>query len=121
MSMSDQRFQPFAHEQPSFSGVESQPYVNGNGQERRDEQPQQSQPPQQQPSVDEAEDAPIGAEPQPEADFRPEGGGVPIASVAIAPVRLRAAARSPKAPGPAARNSVAAMRRRQRYLATSGA
>jgi hypothetical protein len=77
MSMSDQRFQPFAHEQPSFSGVESQPYVNGNGQERRDEQPQQSQPPQQQPSVDEAEDAPIGAEPQPEANFRPEGGEPP--------------------------------------------
>ena len=39
MPMGDQRFQPFPHEQPSFGAVESQPYVNGNGQDRRDEQP----------------------------------------------------------------------------------
>ena len=71
MPMGDQRFQPFPHEQASFGGVESQPYVNGNGQERRDEQPtaegsEDGQPePQSQP------------QPQPEANFRPEGGEPP--------------------------------------------
>jgi hypothetical protein len=69
MPMGDQRFQPFPHEQPSFAGGESQPYVNGNGQDRRDEQP----------SVEQAEDAQPDVQPQlqPEAALRPEGGEPP--------------------------------------------
>ena len=75
MPMGDQRFQPFPHEQPSFGGVESQPYVNGNGQDRRDEQPiaegaEDGQPePQPQPEQQ--------PEPQPEASLRPEAGEPP--------------------------------------------
>lgn len=70
MPMGDQRFQPFPHEQPSFGSGESQPYVNGNGQDRREEQPvaeaaedDGQAEPQPQPQ----------AQPQPEANLRPEG------------------------------------------------
>jgi hypothetical protein len=76
MSLSDQRFQPFPHEQPSYGGGESQqPYVNGNGagngngQERRDEQPAAEAAEEGQPDPQ--------AQPQPEAGFRPEGGEPP--------------------------------------------
>ncbi len=76
MSLSDQRFQPFPHEQPSFGGGESQPYVNGtangNGQDRREEQPV---------AEDEGGDGQPEAQPQPqaqpEAASRPEGGEPP--------------------------------------------
>jgi hypothetical protein len=73
MPMGDQRFQPFPHEQPSFGGGESQPYVNGNGQDRRDEQPMAEAPEDGQA---EAQPQPQ-AQPQPEAGFRPEGGEPP--------------------------------------------
>jgi hypothetical protein len=67
MPMGDQRFQPFAHEQPSFGGGAEQPYVNGaangSGQERHDEQP----------LPEEGENSQPEPQPQPDANFRPEG------------------------------------------------
>lgn len=64
-----QPYQQFRHDQPSFGASDPQPYVNGNGQERGDEQPM----------VDEAEDGQPEPQPQPqpEANFRPEGGEPP--------------------------------------------
>jgi hypothetical protein len=75
MPMGDQRFQPFPHEQPSFGGGESQPYVNGNGQDRRDEQPTAEEGEDGQPEP-QAQPQP-SSQPQPEAGLRPEGGEPP--------------------------------------------
>ena len=65
------QYATYRGDQPSFGGTEPQPYVNGNGsgQDRGDEQPMGD--------GDEGEDAqeaqPESHQPQPDANFRPEG------------------------------------------------
>lgn len=66
--MGGQPYQQFRNDQPAFSGADPQPYVNGNGQDRGEEQPM----------MDEGEDGqPPEAQPQPDVSLQPEGGEPP--------------------------------------------
>lgn len=63
-----QPYQQFRNDQAAFGSADPQPYVNGNGQDRSDEQPM----------MDEAEDGqPPEPQPQPDVAFQPEGGEPP--------------------------------------------
>ena len=58
------QYPSYRNDQPSFGGAEPQPYVNGNGQDRGGDE---------QPMGDEGEDVQPEQQPQPDANFRPEG------------------------------------------------
>ena len=114
MPMGDQRFQPFPHEQPSFGGVESQPYVR---QRQRPGTPRRAAACRDRRRRPRTASPSRQPQPQPEANFRPEGGAAaarrpprrlpsaPPASLSRSRRARRRArgrrARSPKAPGPA--------------------